>query len=370
MGPKPVIEYFGCFFIFRKFMKLFLLLISLLLFTTCGTSTTVVDADRTVSNERPDGLKASKNMGVTGLQSAQNNREAAIAKPDVFTDSVRIFEILTYLASDELKGRDSGSEGIEMAASYIEDYFEKNGVEHFFNSYRDTLDNYKLPSYNIVGLVPGKDARLKHEFILVGAHYDHVGIIGKGSGDRIANGANDNASGTATVMELARYFGQQQNNKRSLLFVLFSAEEKGLLGSAHLSKRMKAQEINLVAMLNFEMTGVPMTNSDYLLYLTGYQRSNLADLCNEYASENLIGFLPQAKEYHLFQRSDNYPFHQAFEVPSQTFCTFDFTNYDYYHKVGDEAFRLDYNHMARVVNKMIPVIEGLSNRSEQEIKYY
>ena len=123
-------------------------------------------------------------------------------------------------------------------------------------------------------------------------------------------------------------------------------------------------------MLNFEMTGVPMVQKDYLMYLTGFERSNLAELCNKYAGENLVGFLQQAKEYQLFQRSDNYPFHRTFNVPSQTYCTFDFTNYDYYHKVGDESFRLDYAHMSKLVNKMIPVIEGLANSDENEIKYY
>ncbi|MEN8788838.1 MAG: M28 family peptidase [Flavobacteriaceae bacterium] len=351
-------------------MRVFLFLISLFLFAACGTTTSTVESEKQISNKRPDGLKAAMETGGYDLKEEQSENEVSASPTEVFTDSLRLREILTFLASDELEGRDSGSKGIETAANYIENSFEKNGLERFFSTYRDTLLNYKLPSYNIIGLVPGKDEMLADEYILVGAHYDHVGIIGKGATDSIANGANDNASGTATVLELARYFGIQKNNKRSLLFVLFSAEEKGLLGSTHLSERLKQQGINIVAMLNFEMTGVPMVQSDFLLYLTGYQRSNLADLCNEYSGENLIGFLPQAKEYQLFQRSDNYPFHQAFGVPSQTFCTFDFTNYDYYHKVGDEVFRLDFNHMARVVNKMIPVIEGLSNTLEQEIKYY
>ncbi len=351
-------------------MKKILFLISLFLLASCGGTKAIADADKGISEDRPDGLKASMEMGVPKQPSGQSGSIATSAPSEVFTDSIRLREILTFLASDELEGRDSGSEGIETAARYIEENFEKNGLKRFFDSYRDTILNYKLPSYNIVGLVQGNDDTLKDEYILIGAHYDHVGIIGKGTGDSIANGANDNASGTATVLELARYFGLQRSNKRSLLFVLFSAEEKGLLGSAHLSKRLKQQSFNMVAMLNFEMTGVPMVETDYLLYLTGFQRSNLAELCNEYGGENLIGFLPQAKEYQIFQRSDNYPFHQVFGVPSQTFCTFDFTNYDYYHKAGDEAFRLDYKHMADVVNKMIPVVEGLSNSIEQEIKYY
>ncbi len=354
------------FCLLYTFMKILLLLTSVLLFISCGSTTSKVASDNPISEERPDGLKASMDTKDQDLKTEQSKSELAAS----FTDSLKLKEILEFLASDKLKGRDSGSEGIEAAAIYIENNFEEHGLERYFDSYRDTLLNYKLPSYNIVGLVPGKDEGLADEYLVIGAHYDHVGIIGKGPGDRIANGANDNASGTATVLELARYFGVQQNNKRSLLFVLFSAEEKGLLGSAHLSERLKEQGINIVAMLNFEMTGVPMVETEYLLYLTGYQRSNLAELCNEYSGENLVGFLPQAKEYQLFQRSDNYPFHQAFKVPSQTFCTFDFTNFDYYHKVGDEAFRLDYNHMAKVVNKMIPVIEGLSNTVEQEIKYY
>ena len=123
-------------------------------------------------------------------------------------------------------------------------------------------------------------------------------------------------------------------------------------------------------MLNFEMTGVPMNHSDYLLFLSGYELSNMAEIGNKYANENLIGFLPTAAQFQLFMRSDNYPFHQAFNVPSQTFCTFDFTNYDYYHKVGDETFRMNFAHMARVINKLIPVIEGIANADEQEIKYY
>lgn len=356
--------------LYRIVKKIQLFLASLILLSGCGASAVAPDANDTAITQRPDGLKA--DMG-------KSDAEAAIApgEPDrlqsdgsEFTDSTKVREILSFLASDELQGRDSGSEGIEAAARYIENVFEENGLKPFYTSFRDTLLNYNLPAYNLVAMVPGTDEELADEFIVIGAHYDHVGIIGKGPGDVIANGANDNASGTAVVLEIARYFGTAKTNKRSLLFALFTAEEKGLLGSVHLSKCLKENDFNMVAMLNFEMIGVPMTHNEYLLYLTGYNRSNLAEFCNEYAGEKLVGFLPQAKEYQLFQRSDNYPFHKDFTVPSQTFCSFDFTNYDYYHKVEDEAFRLDYPHMAKVINKMIPVIEKLSNVKEQHIKYY
>ncbi len=341
-----------------------------LLVLSCGTSKKATGVDNGLSGNRPDGLTA-KIEELPG----KNNRSATASnnrkdRPSEFTDTIRIRDIMQYLTSDELRGREAGSEGIELAASYIESYFEDQGVQPYFSSFRDTLENFPLAAYNLVGLVPGNDKELSDQYIIIGAHYDHVGIIGSATQDSIANGANDNASGTATVLEMARYFGRNRTNKRSLLFVLFSAEEKGLLGSAHLAKRLKDEGLNLYTMLNFEMTGVPMTDKDYLLFLSGYELSNLASVCNDYAGENLIGFLEQAKQFQLFRRSDNYPFHQLFNVPSQTYCSFDFTNYDYYHKVEDEAFRMDYVHMVKVINKLLPVVEQIANSKEQEIKYY
>ncbi len=351
-------------FFYSIYMKISILSAILILLFSCSAKKPASPQLDPISDDRPDGLVANVNK-ING-----NFSPALAGDRKSFTDTLRIKEILTFLASDELEGRDSGTLGIEKAAQYVENYFADNGVQEYFSSFRDTLVNFQPSAYNIVGLVPGKDEGLSKEFIIIGAHYDHVGIVNSGTEDRIANGANDNASGTATVMELARYFGTYRTNKRSLLFVLFSAEEKGLLGSAHLAKRLKEAELNLYTMLNFEMTGVPLKEKDYLVYLTGFERSNLAQVCNTYASENLVGFLPEAKQFNLFQRSDNYPFHQAFRVPSQTYCTFDFTNYDYYHKVGDEAFRLDYAHMSTLINKMIPVIEAISNAADREIKYY
>ncbi|MCG8521142.1 MAG: M20/M25/M40 family metallo-hydrolase, partial [Pseudomonadales bacterium] len=202
---------------------------------------------------------------------------------EAFTNAERIGEMMNYLASNDMKGRDSGSEGIEMAAVYIENYFTSYRLAPYFTSYRDTLSNFKKPSYNIVGVIEGTDPELKDEYILIGAHYDHIGIIDPENGDNIANGANDNASGTISVLELARYFGTHKTNKRSLIFALFSAEEKGLLGSKHLAKKLKEEDLNLYTMLNFEMTGVPMNQKDYTVYITGYEMSNLAEVSNTYA---------------------------------------------------------------------------------------
>ncbi len=325
-----------------------------LLLTACGATRTV--QSRETPPVGPDGLKADTN----GVVEA--------SKEISFTDANLIEGHMNYLASDDLKGRDTGSEGIEMAARYIENRFKDHGVEPYFKTFRDTLSNLRKPAYNIVGMVMGSDPHLKDEFILVGAHYDHIGIIKPQNGDYIANGANDNASGTSTVLELARYFGTKRANKRSLIFALFSAEEKGLLGSRHLANKLKELDLNLYTMLNFEMTGVPLKGKDYELFITGYYMSNLAEVCNRYAGEKLIGYLPTAKEYDLFKRSDNYPFHRVFGVPSHTYCGFDFTNFPHYHRPSDENSEMDFDHMARLVNKMIPVLEGIANAPNQEIK--
>ena len=285
-----------------------------------------------------------------------------------FTSVEQVEAIMNYLASDELKGRDSGSEGIELAAQFIEKHFKENDIAPYYKTYRDTLSNFRKPAYNIVGLVDGNNPVLKQEFIVIGAHYDHIGTIKPENGDYIANGANDNASGTTAVLEMARYFGQNKSNKRSLIFALFSAEEKGLLGSKHMAQNMKAANLNLYAMLNFEMLGVPLQSKKYELYITGYHKSNLAEISNKHAGGDLIGYLPTAQKYGLFQRSDNYDFYKEFGVPSHTYCTFDFTNFAFYHKVNDEVSEMDFEHMARVVNKMIPVVEGIANAATQEIQ--
>ncbi len=274
---------------------------------------------------------------------------------------------MNFLASDDLRGRDTGSEGIDLAAAFIIDIMEENRIKPYYKSYQDTLTNYESTAYNIVGVLEGNDPSLKEEVILVGAHYDHIGVINTQNGDSIANGANDNASGTATVLELARYFAKARTNKRTMIFALFSAEEKGLKGSAHLAEKMKEDGVNLYAVLNFEMTGVPMTDKEYLVYATGFNKSNIGAVSNSYAEEKIVGFLPTAEGYNLFLRSDNYPFYEVFKIPAHTFSTFDFTNFDHYHKVGDEADIMDFSHMANVVNKMIPVVQGITNASIKEI---
>ncbi|MBC9798296.1 M28 family metallopeptidase [Sinomicrobium weinanense] len=307
--------------------------------------------------------------GILSGLNAQEQQDTGTAVEPYAVNAEDVRQTVEFLASDDLEGRDTGSPGIEKAAQYIEKSFAENWIKPYFASYRDTLDNFKEPAYNMVGYIEGNDPELKDEFILIGAHYDHIGIQEQGEGDDvIANGANDNASGTAAVLELAKYFGKSRSNKRSLLFVLFSAEEKGLLGSRHLARELRKTKMDLYTVVNFEMIGVPMT-ADYTAYLTGFEDTNMAEKMNEYAGKELIGFLPKAGEFQLFKRSDNYPFFVEFSVPSQTVCTFDFTNFEHYHKVGDEATLMDMEHMASFVSEMIPVMEKMANAGTKEIKF-
>lgn len=275
---------------------------------------------------------------------------------------------MTYLSSDELRGRETGTEGINKAAHYIERVFESAGVKPYFKTYRDSFQVQNKTGYNVVGYLEGNDPALKDEFIILGAHYDHIGLGKVVNGDSIANGANDNAAGTVAVLELAKHFAERGGNKRSMLFTLFSAEELGLEGAKQLASKLKSRGIDLYAMVNFEMIGIPMEGKDHLAYLTGYENSNMAEKFNEYSGGKVLGFLPQAKQYNLFQRSDNFPFYQEFKVPAQTISTFDFTNYDYYHHVSDEADKMDYQHMVKLIEQVIPALTKMTETSEKEIK--
>ncbi len=288
------------------------------------------------------------------------NQSTEIKMPKA--SAVQIAQDVAFLASDDLQGRDTGSEGIEKAAIYLSERFQEMGVKPFRGSYMDDFQARDVEAFNIVGVMTGSDKDLLDEIVVIGAHYDHIGMMQGVQGDSIANGANDNATGTATVLAIAENFKKLEFNRRTVVFALFSAEEKGLLGSKHLAQRMKKEGMNVVAMINFEMTGTPMINSPFITYVTGHDGSNMASVFNE-ANEDIIvtGKLEKAAEFNLFMRSDNYPFFQEFNVPSQTFCTFDFTNFDHYHKVGDESSLVNTDHMAKVVDAVMPGVFKVVN---------
>ncbi|MBC3847572.1 M20/M25/M40 family metallo-hydrolase [Winogradskyella echinorum] len=283
---------------------------------------------------------------------------------------------MEYLASDELGGRATGSEGIEKAAVFIEDYFKANNIKPYFETYRDHFEfknrrssnpDEVIKGFNVIGFIEGNDPKLKNEFIILGGHYDHIGMGKEVNGDKIANGANDDASGTIAAMEFGKYFAKSKTNKRSILITLYSAEEMGLKGSGHLAERLKSQGLDAYTMINFEMIGVPRAADKSMAYMSGYKRSNFAETLNKYAGKEVVGFFSKAKEMNLFMRSDNFPFYKELNIPAHAISTFDFTNFDYYHHVDDEASQMDYKHMANFMNSMIPALEGMMNAPTKEV---
>ena len=252
--------------------------------------------------------------------------------------------ILFTLASDDMKGRDSKSGGYAKAAGFVEDYFQKHNIQPFYPAYRDSLMTDSLWSYNVVGSIGKYDPNKKT--VLIGAHLDHIGIKEQ-EGDSIFNGANDNATGSTAVLQIARFLSQKVW-EQNVVVALFADEEKGLKGAYHLAERMKNENVDLAYMVNFEMLGITLTSGANQVYMTGYNLSDMADKMNAFSS-NFVQFLPQAKEYNLFRRSDNYAFYEAFGVPAQTLSTFDFKNYGHYHKAGDEAEKMEVDNMNTVI---------------------
>jgi Zn-dependent M28 family amino/carboxypeptidase len=304
---------------------------------------------------------------VCSCSSSKNSTtsDVVIVKPEITQEAIKAS--MEFLASDDLQGRATGSEGIEKAAVFIENYLKTNNIKPYFETYRDSFKVNDLDGYNIVGMVEGNDPLLKNEFIILGGHYDHIGTSKIVEGDSIANGANDDASGTIAAMEFGKYFATTKTNKRSILITLYDAEEVGLKGSAHLAARLKAKGINAYTMINFEMIGVARAEGEPMAYMSGFERSNFAETLNSYAGEEVIGFFPGAKKMSLFMRSDNFPFFKELSIPAHAISTFDFTNFDYYHHVDDEADKMDYQHMVSFIEKMIPALEGMMNAPTKEV---
>ena len=189
-------------------------------------------------------------------------------------------QAVEYLASQELGGRYPATIGDTLASEFIVGKLrglklkpvvkgkKKIGYYHDF-TYGKTVEEERT-IHNIIAVLPGKDKRLKNEYIVVGSHYDHLGLGGQNSGSRrpdtlgVHPGADDNASGDAVVLELAKYF-KKERAKRSIIFAFFGAEEQGLIGSKQFLEWMKqddAKRINLpadkkgiVAMVNLDMVG-------------------------------------------------------------------------------------------------------------------
>lgn len=245
---------------------------------------------------------------------------------------------LYTLASDEMEGRATGSPGIEKAAQYIENEFQKIGLSFYDNltSYRQNFEHNNIKMFNVIGVLEGKSK--KDEYVIVSAHYDHLKMKKEGE-DRIYNGANDDASGVTGVIALAEYFKNKNDNERSIIFVCFTAEEMGLIGSKHFGKDIDASKF--VAGINLELIGKEPKTGPKTAWLTGFERSNFGKIIQKNLEGTGYKLFPDPyKKYNLFFRSDNASLARL-GVPSHTFSTTQIDIDPDYHKVTDEAETLD-----------------------------
>jgi hypothetical protein len=194
-----------------------------------------------------------------------------------------------------------------------------------------------LSLFNVAGMIPGKSK--EKEFVLFSAHYDHLGMIGSVEGDSIANGADDDASGTTAVIALAKYYKQLKNNERTLIFVAFTAEEIGGFGAKHFSSKLNPDDV--VAMFNIEMIGKESKFGKNAAFITGYDRSDFGDILQKNLAGTDFKFHPDPyPTQNLFYRSDNATL-AALGVPAHTISTDQIDSDKFYHTVNDEFETLD-----------------------------
>lgn len=215
---------------------------------------------------------------------------------------------------------------------------------------------------NVVGVIPGERA---DEIVLFAAHYDHIGVVAEVDGDGIANGANDDASGTTAVIELARYFKAMGRPERTLVFVAFTAEEVGGFGSRYFSEQLAPERI--VAMFNIEMIGKVSAQGPATAWITGFERSDFGTILQAAVEGTKYGFYPDPyPEQNLFYRSDNATLARL-GVPAHTISTTQIDIDEDYHHVSDEVETLDLGHLTDTIRAIVkgaaPIISGTATPS-------
>ena len=290
-----------------------------------------------------------------------------ITVEDIDTTTVR--KHLYTLASDEMEGRGTGTPGIEKAAQYIEGEFKRIGLKTY-----DTLKDYRqtftftnrrtkneITAFNVIGVLEGKSK--KDEFVVVSGHYDHLGIRKKeGVKDSIYNGADDDASGTTAMLALAEYFTKKNDNERTIVFIAFTGEEMGLIGSTHFGKDVDASKF--VAGINIEMIGKQSNFGPKTAWLTGFERSDFGKIIQK----NLVGtgyklFPDPFKKFNLFFRSDNASLARL-GIPSHTFSTGPIDVDVHYHKVSDEAETLNVSNITETIRAIAVGTESIINGTD------
>ena len=305
-----------------------------------------------------------------------------------FPDTSAVMRDVRYLSSDALEGRRTGAPGNDSAAAYIARRFAATGLAPAFSSSEERVCGNvtagrrvcdgrflqpfvarsvaaahaglpgELPTQNVAAVVHGTDSTLRDEYVILGAHFDHLGrstfgALDPDSGNTIHNGADDNASGTSAVIELARLL-QRHPPKRSVIFVTFSGEELGLLGSQYFVDHSPVPLANVRAMLNFDMVG-RMRDDRMIVYGIATARE-----LNDIVTRANADSLELTATGDGFGASDHSSFY-AKNLPVLHF----FTNvHDDYHKASDDADKINATGLARVVALAERITREIANRPE------
>ena len=272
----------------------------------------------------------------------------------------RLEQHVYTLASDSLRGRQAGTEYARKAADYIVKQFEEIEIEPYFeNSYLQTFRKGKFQ--NIVGIIRGNDTVLKDEYIVVGAHYDHIGASGK----TINNGADDNASGTAALIELGRALKRHQSNlKRSVMLIAFDAEESGLVGSSYFVFRSEAPIENIKLMIALDMIGWYKASGKVKYIGSGTIKNGDDLILNPQLVPSGLNVVAEKFEtkYFAIGATDTQPFALK-RIPT----LWAFTGFKSpYHTPKDEAHLIDYDGMTLITEHLSNLTETVSQKTELE----
>ena len=211
-------------------------------------------------------------------------------------------------------------------------------------------------TWNAVGILRGTDPKLQHAAVLFSAHLDHIGIGEPVNGDKIYHGADDDASGTTAVLELARVLGAGPRPRRTVIFALFGSEELGGLGSTYFREHPPVPLKEIAANLEFEMIGRadPAVPAD-TVWLSGWERSNLGPTLAAHGA-NLVG--DPHPEQHFFMRSDNYVLAKK-GVVAQTISSYGL--HADLHRPTDNLAHLDFRHMDEAIGSLLAPVKWLVN---------
>ncbi len=292
-------------------------------------------------------------------------RKALAYLPPVFS-AKRMMNTVKYLASDKLKGRGLGTKELDKAADFIADKFENFGLQPggengtYFQTWDAEVKGKKFQLKNIIAVIPGNDTNLKNEAVVVSAHYDHLGLgwpdVHKGDKNKIHHGADDNASGIAVMLELAKILNTSLKPARTLIFVAFTGEEAGLIGSDYFVNNYKHFPKNkMFANLNFDTVGRLFNKK--LLILNGDSAKDWKFIFMgiDYVTGVGIDMVTQKLD-----GSDQVSFLKN-SIPSVQF--FSGPNTDY-HRPTDTADKIDADGMVKVATAAKEAVEYLTEREK------